>query len=149
MNNIYKKISQEAEDSLRFYQGMSGESENQEQLLLEMNKLKSALNNNNNDSEKCKDNSLKWSDLTKIEAKKALSIGIVLAIMNQFCGVFALLNYTSKIFEASGSSISPNESAIFVGVVQLIGSYVPIALVDRAGRKVKRKKTGLTFSQLL
>lgn len=130
------KFSQEAEDSLRFYQGIRGENVNQEHLQSEMSKLKDAFNSSKK-TEELEYNSLKWSDLTTKEAKKSLLIGLVLAVLNQFCGCFALINYTAKIFEESGSSTSPNESAIFIGLIQLIGSYVPIVLADRAGRKVK------------
>lgn len=51
--------------------------------------------------------------------------------------VFTMQNYTASIFEESGSNMSPNMSAIVVGVIQLIGSYAATNLVDRAGRKVR------------
>lgn len=47
-----------------------------------------------------------------------------------------MLNYTADIFAESGSQMSPNMAAIIVGIIQMIGSYVSLALVDRAGRKV-------------
>lgn len=56
--------------------------------------------------------------------------------LNQFCGIFAMLNYTAFIFEQAGSSLSPNMSAIIVAVLQVIGSYTATLLVDRAGRKI-------------
>lgn len=57
-------------------------------------------------------------------------------IIHDFCGAFTLVNYTAKIFVDSGSDLPPNESAIIVGVIQLIGTYVSTILVDRTGRKV-------------
>lgn len=88
----------------------------------------------------CKSNASKWSDLAKGEpGRKAMLIGIILALLNQLCGCFAMLQYTAQIFADAGSSLSPNVSAIFVGVVQLIGSSVATNLVDRAGRKVRFK----------
>lgn len=69
-------------------------------------------------------------------SRKALTIGIVLITISQFCGCFVMLNYTNKIFSESGSTMSPNNSAIFVGIVQLIGGYFSTAYVDKAGRKV-------------
>lgn len=77
-----------------------------------------------------------WCDLLSGSSRKAMIIGIVLASTNQMCGCFAMLNYTAHIFEEAGSSISPNMSAIVVGIIQLFGSYVANFLVDRAGRKV-------------
>lgn len=82
------------------------------------------------------DNSLKWSDFTSKIAIKAMTIGLVLAALNQFCGVFAMLNYTAQIFKESGSDMDPNMSSIVVGFVQLLGDFVSMYLVDRLGRKV-------------
>lgn len=56
--------------------------------------------------------------------------------MHEFCGVFTMLNYTATIFRDSGSSISPDYSAIIVGLIQLLGTYFATFLVDRLGRKI-------------
>jgi MFS family permease len=56
--------------------------------------------------------------------------------LNQFCGVFAMINFTASIFKESGSNFSPNVSSIIVGAIQIIGSMMPTLLVDRLGRKV-------------
>uniref|UniRef100_T1GSI0 Major facilitator superfamily (MFS) profile domain-containing protein n=1 Tax=Megaselia scalaris TaxID=36166 RepID=T1GSI0_MEGSC len=63
-------------------------------------------------------------------------IGLVLMALNQFCGCFAMINYTGTIFEQAGSSLSPNMSAIIVAFIQLVGSYASTALVEKAGRKI-------------
>lgn len=97
-----------------------------------MNKLKSSLGT----EKSSKDNGLKWSDFTSKEASKALTIGIVLCALNQFCGCFAMLTYTAQIFKESGSNLSPNMSAIIIGAIQLVGAYCSVVLIDRAGRKV-------------
>lgn len=47
-----------------------------------------------------------------------------------------MINYTATIFKESGSALSPNMSAIIVGIIQLAGSCVSSFLVDRAGRKI-------------
>lgn len=78
----------------------------------------------------------KWSDLFVGPAAKAMMIGIVLMVLNQFSGCFAMLNYTSNIFKEAGTKISPNVASIIVGAIQLIGSCFPVFLVDRIGRKV-------------
>lgn len=56
--------------------------------------------------------------------------------LNQFCGCFAMLNFTATIFAESGSTLSPNISSIIVGGIQIIGSMFPTFLVDRLGRKM-------------
>lgn len=68
-------------------------------------------------------------------AKKVLISGVGLMLLEQFSGVFALLFFVSTVFEYSGSSLSPNESSIIVGVIQLIGAYCSTTFVDKAGRR--------------
>lgn len=57
-------------------------------------------------------------------------------VTHDFCGAFTMIQYTGKIFADSGSELPPNESAVIVGVIQLIGTYVSTLFVDRVGRKV-------------
>lgn len=45
--------------------------------------------------------------------------------------------YIANIFQESGSNLSPNISAIVVGIIQLVGSFASTFLVDRSGRKVR------------
>lgn len=56
--------------------------------------------------------------------------------LNQFCGCFAMLNYTATIFSESGSTLEPNMAAIIVATIQLLGSYISVQMVERLGRKV-------------
>lgn len=35
-----------------------------------------------------------------------------------------MTNYAASIFTAAGASLSPNIAAIFVGLIQLIGTYI-------------------------
>lgn len=100
---------------------------------LEMNKLKVSFGSAN----LAADSSFQWSDLITGLGRKSLTIGIVLCVLNQFCGCFAMLNYTANIFKEAGSNMTPNVAAILVGVIQLFGSYAATVLVDRTGRKVK------------
>lgn len=84
------------------------------------------------------DESSKFSmkDLKTKHARKVLAIGIVLMAMNQFCGVFAMMNFTATIFNESGSNLSSNFSSIIVGCVQILGAVLCTFLVERAGRKI-------------
>ena len=56
-------------------------------------------------------------------------------VLNQWCGCFAMLNYTATIFAEAGSTLSPNLSAIVVGAIQIFGAFFS-TLVDKIGRKV-------------
>lgn len=74
--------------------------------------------------------------LATLAAKKSILIGVTLVLVQEFCGAFAMINYTATIFAESGSNISPNLSAIIVGFIQLMGTIAATQLIDRAGRKV-------------
>lgn len=68
--------------------------------------------------------------------RKAMTIGIFLAALDQLSGNFALLSYTANIFASAGSVLSPNESALIVGAIQFIATCLVPLFVERAGRKV-------------
>lgn len=62
--------------------------------------------------------------------------GLFLVVLSVFNGVTVMTVYTANIFEATGSTLSPNMSSIVVGAIQLLGTCVAINLVERVGRKV-------------
>lgn len=134
---------QEAEKALRFYRNIPDVkvSEKGSNLLEEeMMKLKTRLDNESNknaDNGNGTDKSLKWSDFTTKVARKAILIGVVLSAMNQYCGIPAILAYAAYVFEDAGSNLSPNMSAMIIGIIQVIGNCVATHLVDRSGRKVR------------
>jgi hypothetical protein len=64
-----------------------------------------------------------------------LFIGIVLVVVNQLCGGFAFINYAAEIFTESGSSLSPNMSAIIIACIQLAGSMVSVIITEQVTRK--------------
>lgn len=72
----------------------------------------------------------------KPAAVRGLLISTMLAFMNQASGLFALVNYTSNIFQMSGSSLDPNTSTIIVGAIQLMGTFFAATFVDRVGRRI-------------
>lgn len=125
-------ILKEAEKSIRFYRNINDGMDN-DLVQDELNRLKTAVGNL---SGVVKKSSLKWSDITTGIGRKAMTIGIVLALLARCSGLMVLLTYTANIFKDAGSNLSPNMATIVVGVIQLIGSYAATFLVDRAGRKV-------------
>lgn len=123
-------FKQEAEESIRFYDDLRHTDEDKQYLDSEIRILKFILDDlNNRESCKC-------SDIATGIGRKALFIGIVLVAITVFSGIFAMGTYTSYIFKATGSNMTPNMSAIVVGVIQLVGSMCATQLVDRLGRKV-------------
>lgn len=75
------------------------------------------------------------NDFKTKHAGKALVFGIFLMALNQFCGCFAMLNFTAMIFKESGSTLSPNVSSIIVGAIQIVGAFMCTILVEKVGRK--------------
>lgn len=66
----------------------------------------------------------------------ALIVSLGLMTFQQMSGVNAVIFYSGKIFEASGSSMSPTTASIVIGVVQVLATYVSTLLIDRAGRRI-------------
>lgn len=69
-------------------------------------------------------------------SRKALIIGLVLVAVNQLSGCFAFINYTAEIFMESGSSLTPNMSAIVVAVIQVVGSTISTLAIGKLSRKL-------------
>lgn len=61
---------------------------------------------------------------------------MLLIAMTQFCGSFAIINYTATIFKNAGSNLHPNVCAMVIGLIQMLATFVLVSLVDRIGRKV-------------
>lgn len=78
---------------------------------------------------------LKTKIVTPI-SRRGMSIGITLMMLNIFTGPFILINYSASIFKFSGSNMDPNNSAIIMMCVQLIGTYVSTFIVDKFGRRI-------------
>lgn len=63
-------------------------------------------------------------------------MAVFLAVFIQCTGVFILMQFTAPVFVESGSSIEPNDAAIVVAVLQILGTYISVLLIDRTGRKI-------------
>jgi MFS transporter, SP family, arabinose:H+ symporter len=66
----------------------------------------------------------------------ALIIGILLAILQQFCGINVVLYYGPKIFQMAGySEAAALAKQVYVGLVNAVFTIIAIMLVDRIGRR--------------
>ncbi|MCB2195698.1 MAG: sugar porter family MFS transporter [Bacteroidetes bacterium] len=75
-------------------------------------------------------------ELFKPAMKLVLLIGIVIAITQQITGINAVFFYAPMIFEQSGVGVDASFSqAIWVGLTNLIFTFVAIWLIDKIGRK--------------
>ena len=86
------------------------------------------------------DASAKRADLHTLFGRpmlKALSLGVGLAVLQQWCGINVIFNYAEEVFSAAGYSVSDILFNIVVtGAVNLVFTFVAIGLVDRYGRRV-------------
>lgn len=68
--------------------------------------------------------------------RKPLIIAVVLMVCSQFCGINAIMYYSTKIFaSAGGSTNSAFASSVWVGLINLLFTFVAIGFVDKAGRR--------------
>ena len=65
-----------------------------------------------------------------------LIIGIVIAVFQQWCGINVIFNYAQEIFSSAGYSVSEILfNIVITGSVNLIFTFIGMALVDKLGRK--------------
>jgi SP family arabinose:H+ symporter-like MFS transporter len=78
----------------------------------------------------------KYSELFSGAFRRPLVIAVVLMTLSQFCGINAVMYYSSKIFEAAGGGKNAAfTSSIWVGLINLLFTFVAIGLVDKIGRR--------------
>ena len=63
-------------------------------------------------------------------------LAVVLMLCSQFCGINAIIYYSTKIFEAAGADKTAAFAATaWMGVINLIATLVAVACVDKLGRR--------------
>jgi len=68
---------------------------------------------------------------------KIVILGVVLAVLQQWCGINVIFNYAEEVFSAAGYQVSDILFNILVtGTVNLIFTFVALFGVDRFGRRV-------------
>lgn len=77
-----------------------------------------------------------WAALLQPGVRNVLVIGVVLAVLQQWCGINVIFNYAHEIFSAAGYAVSDVLMNIVVtGVTNLIFTFVAIYTVDKWGRR--------------
>lgn len=95
---------------------------------------------------------VKISELFKPAMRFVLTIGIVVAVLQQITGINSVFFYAPMIFEQSGIGTDAAFSqAILVGMTNLIFTIVAIACIDRFGRKplLSFGISGITISMFI
>ncbi|HWI58185.1 MAG TPA: sugar porter family MFS transporter, partial [Bacillota bacterium] len=78
----------------------------------------------------------RFSELFTRAYFRPLLVAVLLMMCSQFCGINAIIYYSSKIFESAGAvKNAAFTSSVWVGLVNLLFTLVAIALVDKAGRR--------------
>ncbi len=78
----------------------------------------------------------RFSELFTGVYRRPLLIAVLLMASSQFCGINAIIYYSSRIFARAGAmNDAAFTSSVWVGLVNLFFTGVAIALVDKAGRR--------------
>jgi SP family arabinose:H+ symporter-like MFS transporter len=78
----------------------------------------------------------RFSELFTGAYGQPLLIAVALMAGSQFCGINAIIYYSSSIFESAGAGKNAAfASTVWVGLVNLLFTFVAITFVDRAGRR--------------
>ncbi len=77
-----------------------------------------------------------WRALLQPNVRKVLTIGIVLAVFQQWCGLNVVFNYAHEIFSAAGYAVSDVlMNIVITGVTNVLFTFVAIFTADRWGRR--------------
>jgi len=78
----------------------------------------------------------RFSELLTGPFRRPLLIAVVLMACSQFCGINAIIYYSTRIFKAAGATEAAAFTAtVGMGLVNLLFTFVAVALVDRLGRR--------------
>jgi sugar porter (SP) family MFS transporter len=79
----------------------------------------------------------KFSQLFTGNLAPIITLGIVLAVFQQWCGINVIFNYAEEVFSAAGYGISGTLfNIVLTGTVSLIFTIISMFVVDKYGRKV-------------
>ena len=78
----------------------------------------------------------RFSELFTGPFVKPLALAVVLMACSQFCGINAIMYYSTKIFVAAGAGTNAAfTSSVWVGLINFAFTFVAIGLVDKLGRR--------------
>ena len=77
-----------------------------------------------------------FRELLRAGMRKALLLGVVLAVFQQWCGINVIFNYAEEIFKSAGYDISSVlKNIAWTGSVNMAFTFVALGIVDRSGRR--------------
>ncbi len=95
-----------------------------------------------------------WRDVFGHRVRKALWLGVGLAVIQQVTGINAIIYYANQIFDRAGFTTAAEQAdaTLFaVGLVNVLATFIAIAFVDKFGRKplLLTGLVGMFFSLVL
>jgi SP family sugar porter-like MFS transporter len=77
-----------------------------------------------------------FKDLLEPRLMKIVSIGMLLAALQQWCGINVIFYYAEEVFKAAGYEISTLMlNIVWTGLIMLLFTFIAIFSVDRIGRR--------------
>lgn len=69
--------------------------------------------------------------------RRAVFLGVLLQVMQQFTGMNVIMYYAPKIFEIAGFANTTQQmwGTVIIGLINVLATFIAIGLVDRWGRK--------------
>lgn len=129
INLMQRGKPEEAEKALKFFRGIGKDEIINGEIALEIQMMKRKIEENSKSGGNIK-------NFLTSTAVKAILYGTFLTSFHQFSGVTTFVSYAADIFRESGSSFSPNTSAIIVGVLLNVGALVSVFVMDKFKRKL-------------
>ena len=79
----------------------------------------------------------RFGELFSDAFRKPLLLAVILMACQQFCGINAIMYYSTKIFtSAGGGTANAFTSTVWVGLINFAFTFVAIGFVDKAGRRL-------------
>ncbi len=79
---------------------------------------------------------VRFSDLLEPRLSRVILIGVILAGLQQWCGINVIFYYAEDVFKTAGYSVSSIMlNIVYTGAIMLVFTFVAISTVDRLGRK--------------
>ncbi len=130
---VTKGKLEQASKSLRFYRGSTTEADIQSEFHKLVNDVQDSQPSGNTDHVTMETNNKEkifvWSTIHPV------LLSLLCAAFQQLCGTTAVTFYSVDIFEAAGSDVQPNVSAIILGTTQLVCTAFTGFLMTRFRRR--------------
>lgn len=120
---IMKKRNEKAKESLRWLRHKYNVDEELESLTKDVNRQLSEPGT--------------VKDLFMIPSnRKAIFIGAISRLCQQYCGISAFVTYTKYLFESAGGEVSTTASSLIFSGLMIVTNFLSAFVLDKIGRKM-------------